>query len=306
MDRIDLLVYRIIRGVDIFTYEGISIEYKPPSLKLLHEAELLYLDIIENNKFGDFILEEQAQRDIILSGLATQEDKDEFDGMEKRLTNARKELYEQYRDKNLMGEKIKRKLIVALNERYAKLWKIFHLLDNIVLELYARDEAEMYIAEKSIKIGGFPKYRISRDVFNIIKNRFITAEEYRRVARNNLWLSYYYNDFFKSKELNREQANAISVTRTYQNAMSHHEPPSEEVIEDYDLFQGWIAWIKESSEIKKKKQEIDKKAEGKSGASFVLVENEEEAQKVQKMNTPQSNAIAKSLLSRGKKRAKTK
>lgn len=302
MDRTNLLVFRLVTGKDIFNYKNSKIEYTPPCIDLLYEAEIFYSECVDNMKFDGYILQEEAHKNIILKGFATPEEKREFDELDKKIDNERKLLYEAWLNKKQMDIKMKRAKIRALGDRYKILYNIFHCLDNVILEVCAREEADLYWLRKSIKVNGECKPELDISTINTIKSRFISSEEYRKVARDNTWMSYYNIGVFNNKIVNQEQLNAISVTKTFLNAYNHPECPPDEVLDDYDLFQGWIYYIKEKGDISKEKELIDSNTKENSMV-FVPVKDGEEAKKVNKMNSGVGKILAASLINKGKKNA---
>jgi hypothetical protein len=302
MDRTNLLVYRLVTGKDIFNYKNSKIEYIPPCIDLLYEAEIFYSEYVNNIKFDGYILQEDVHKNVILKGFATPEEKREFDELDKTIDNERKLLYEAWTNKKPMEIKMKRAKIRALGDRYMALYNIFHCLDNVVLEVCAREEADLYWFRKSIKVNGDYQEELDRSILNAVKSRFISSEEYRKVARDNTWMSYYNIGVFNNKIINQEQLNAISVTKTFLNVYSHPECPVDEVLDDYDLFQGWIYYIREKNEISKQKAEIDTNTKPNSMV-FVPVKDGEEAKKVNKMNSGVGKILAASLINKGKENA---
>ena len=79
-------------------------------------------------------------------------------------------------------------------------------------------------------------------------------------------------------------------SRMYDNVYENPERPSEEVIEDDDMLDGWFAKLRRESEKERKQREVDsilnKKGanKGGKGETFVVAGSREEADKIRDIN----------------------
>lgn len=95
--------------------------------------------------------------------------------------------------------------------------------------------------------------------------------------------------------MTEEQKSLIGWTQLYTNIKSHPECPDDVVFEDNDMLDGWlIVQNKKQSNKPKTKQGVDKY--GNATEVFVMVENPEDIQRVNALNTAQGKMIKKQRL----------
>ena len=84
---IDFHITRILCGYLIFFYSGERYELRYPSNQLKYEANLLYNNIMNDEKYGDWIRQENLNRVLIMLGLWDKDTEKVIGQFEKRLDN---------------------------------------------------------------------------------------------------------------------------------------------------------------------------------------------------------------------------
>lgn len=125
----------------------------------------------------------------------------------------------------------------------------------------------------------------------------------RELARTEPWRSLWISSrkvnfkllFNKDDEdININQRSIILWSNTYDNIQEAYEPPSEDVIEDDDLLDGWFIYSRRKREREQKKKDLEDKMSSSKGKdadeTFVMVNKEEGFDKadIASMNDPEA------------------
>ena len=90
---IELLLYRIFSGKLFFFYKNDKYELRSPSIDIRYEAQLLYQNIINDEKYNDWLREDNLENLLIYLNLWTKDTNMIIKDLEKKIDN-NKELYE--------------------------------------------------------------------------------------------------------------------------------------------------------------------------------------------------------------------
>ena len=123
----------------------------------------------------------------------------------------------------------------------------------------------------------------------------VTDKEYRFISRNDPfrsdWIIGKTNVFgIRACNLSNEQKSLILYSRMYDNVYDSHDRPSEDVINDDYMLDGWFIVQRRKSDSDQKQKETEellgnKGAKGgSSGEMFVMAESPEEANRIRELN----------------------
>jgi len=128
------------------------------------------------------------------------------------------------------------------------------------------------------------------------KNRFICEKynideiperleesEIRLVARSYEWFSLY-NAGFRCEVFSQEVIDLINWAKKYENIRQHPDAPTEDVIEDDDLLDGWMSYISN-------KKDHDTATDGKE--VFIPANSPEDIRRIQDKNSPEVKFMMK-------------
>lgn len=138
-------------------------------------------------------------------------------------------------------------------------------------------------------VGGADDQHIDLFIY-LVSSQMLSQNEYREIARTepfrSLW-SVKKQDLFGSN-MSDEQRAIILYSRMYDSVYEHPERPTEAVIADDDMLDGWFVKQQRDAAKERKKQEAEsvlaKKGGGGAGETFVMAESPEEAQKIMDLN----------------------
>ena len=147
-------------------------------------------------------------------------------------------------------------------------------------------------------------------VYNNIED--IPHDNYRKKARSSEWLNYWSskdNNFFGNavSKLNKEQINIWNTSRMYDAVLSHPNCPVDEVLNDSDLFDGWMINNSNKNQSEIAKKEIDDnldRAGVKGGNVFVIAKDAEDVKKIHNMNSNANKMVVKNFMGTLNEKAK--
>ena len=126
----------------------------------------------------------------------------------------------------------------------------------------------------------------------------ITTEQYRELARTEPWRSRWM--MLKPKPFgNRvtdEQRHLTIYSRMYDNAYKNTDCPSDKVIDDDDMFDGWMITESRKNEREKQVNRANEKLGGRHASSqevFIMADSKQDIEDVESLNDFQSKMVKK-------------
>lgn len=296
---------RILTGTVCLSMNNTVYTLSPPNKQQIALGEMVYQETLNDCKYNDLMTRDQAAALLHKRRIWTTENDSQYEQLSKSLEDLKVELY-----RSLYNDRKKdqlRKRIKQVNRGLHKSLEKKYSLDHMTLENHAETTRDEFITAICIKDPhGNPVYSydnwnkegnyvLQRFLNHLMKN-IITVEEYREIARTDpfrsMWMIGQATVFdVPACLLTMEQKSLIMYSRMYDNVYEHMERPSDEVIEDDDMLDGWFIQERREAEKERKKKEVDKlldkKGAGKHGAGgelFVVAETQTEAQKIRELN----------------------
>lgn len=305
VNNISLLVHRISLGQLYFKYKDIDYIYISPSSDIKYEAEILYEQILEDNKFESWISQDALKHFLNKIEIWTTADEDLLKTTEKNLEKLKLNLYLSRLQKEKVI-KIKKDIDWSKNT-INQLFKRKHSFDYLTLEDYASFQKNEFIfinsifykANKEKVFDSDPDYESFMGITSNIANNFIDIETYKKIARHEywkaLWNSNKNNVFNKAAyQLTDEQKTLINISIMYDRIYENPECPPDFVIEDDDMLDGWMFEQKQKSEnLKKEKSGDDLLSKHKNAKELFVISKQEDAENIFALNSPNSAKIIK-------------
>ena len=304
---IGLYLSRILSGFLIFIHKGKKYKLIYPDISVKYEAEIFAHQEYLNNKFNDWIKDEEIIDALISIGLWNYHGDSHLKSLEKQIEDIKIDLYKNF----LNATKLKqlRRSLSSTNKLYHKLYDTRHSLDHLTIEGYSQLLRNHYILINSIydennnRVFKSPEstdYVELTQISDTISDFHIDMSTYREIARNEMWKNYWSannNNLFDKSTINwtDEQKTLVIMTKMYDSAYSHQECPPDTVIEDDDLFDGWMLHQKRENDKNKNKSRTEKLLVGKNldkaNEVFVMASSNEEAQNIYDLNDNTSRNI---------------
>jgi hypothetical protein len=301
---IELLLYRIFSGKLLFSYKNERYELRSPDINIRYESQLLYDSIINDEKYNDWLREDNLERILISLGLWTMDTKTILKSLEKRVDDNKVVLFQEraLKDKT----KTNRKNLNTHNQQINSILKKKHEMFSHTLEGYASSIKNEFIICNTLYKNNervFDKdiandensYTLFNNMINEINNYMIDTSQFKALARSSLWKMYWNcnkSSVFDGpiSQWTFDQRTLVSISRMYDNVSEHPDCPEEEVINDDDMLDGWMILERRKIESKKKQQKIDNlnpKLQ-KAQEVFLMASNQEERQEVLSLNSSES------------------
>lgn len=301
---IELILYRIFSGKLYFFYKNEKYELRSPDIDTRYEAQLLYNNILNDEKYNEWLREENLDRILINLGLWTMDTNTVIKSLNKKIDDTKVVLFQQrlLKDKTKQNRKNLENCIKQLNGIMAKKNEVYaHTLEG-----YASSIKNEYIIcntlyQNDLKVFSIDikndenSYTLFNNIVNEINNHVIDTSQFKKLARHTIWRSYWNankQNIFPgtSSEWTFDQRTLVSLSKMYDNIYEHPECPDDEVINDDDMLDGWMIFERRKVEAQKKQKKADELNPKLQNAQevFLMASNKEETQEVLEMNSQES------------------
>lgn len=305
---LSLYLSRILSGQYIFIFNDTKYTLIYPNQQVKYEAELYAQKLYDDNKYFEWIQDEDIVYWLIDAGLWSVNGDKILQDIEKQIENYKVDLYNNFLNPTKVKQ-IRRSLSTA-KKQHSKLYSIRHSLDYVTLSGYINSLKNEFILLNSLYYDGSILFRDIEDIdynfmssiANFISENIIDISVFRILARSEIWRSYWSanKDFIFNKatsDWTDEQKTLVVISKMYDSAYEHPECPVDSVIEDDDMFDGWMTIQKRENEKAKKKNRNNKMLEdkklGNAKEVFLVANSKEEAQNIYDLNDAQSRNIIK-------------
>jgi len=296
----------LVRLGKCFLYEkDINLEIRPLTIEQELESNHIFKNTFESSLADEIMTEQQIQVWMNESGLWTAEHETKLEGLKQDLEKLKTEIYNNRHEVKLR-EKIRRYIRgceKALSVTSREKNQYFHNSR----EGYALSEKVSWIIQNSTyhnnTIYNFQEIPINYVVDEWQKS-ILSESNIRELAREEPWKSLWSireNSQIKlfngglDVQLTINQKNLVIWSQIYDNIQESLDCPSEEVIKDDDLLDGWflIQNKKRKSEKLEKEfeQEIKNEKIKNSSEIFIIANDSKNKQRIEQLNSPVALAI---------------
>jgi hypothetical protein len=302
----EYFVSRLRQGVYYITHNNVTIKVLTPTIEDEFQGNAAYKTSYEKALDEDLMTEEEMLGWMRSRELWTEEDDAKIKGIEKDLERLRVEIFHA-RNKEPLREQI-RKYIRAGEKQLKKQTNKKHENHGNTCEGVASLERSFYTLKRCTFIGNEPYDFQSIDlnqVWRIYFSMFLSEKQSREIARTEPWRSLWLlrdsgtvNLFAnKDRELSVDQKNLLIWSRMYDNIQESMECPTDDVIEDDDMLDGWFIVQRKKQEKDKAEAELEKSLSNSkisnSDEIFVMAGSERDAERINNMNTMTGQMIKK-------------
>lgn len=309
MDNRNINIYlsRILSGFYLFLYNNTRYKLVYPDIHIKYEAELYAQEEYENNKFNDWITEDNIVDSLISMGIWTYNGDDNLKSLEKQIEDHKVDLYKNFLNPTKL--KTLRRTLSNIKNTYNSLYNTRHFLDQFTVNGYSQYLKNQYILIHSLYTTNNKKvfesmedtdYKLLISLSNIVSENTIDISVFREIARNDIWKNYWSansDNLFDKSVINwtDEQKTLVVLTKMYDSAYQHPECPPDQVFEDDDMFDGWMIIQKRENEKNRNKSRTEKILEGKkldkAGEVYIVASSKEEAKNIYDLNDNNSRHI---------------
>lgn len=305
---LNLYLSRILSGFYVFLYKDVKYKLIYPDVSIKYEAELYSESEYENNKFNNWLTEDQILYTLIDMGIWTHDGDNYLKNLEKQIEDNKIELYKNFLNPNKIKQY--RKTLDNLRKSYARLFEKRHSLDHITASGYSTLLKNQYILVNSLYDINNNKLfnniqdvdqNMLNDISLIVGQNNIDINIFRAISRSDNWRNYWSankESLFDKSTVNwtDEQRTLVVLTKMYDSAHEHPECPPDNVFDDDDMFDGWMILQKRESDKNRNKNRAEKmfdKKLGKAQEVYIMANSKEEAQNIYSLNDANAAHIIK-------------
>lgn len=307
-NRTKRLVYRLLSGKAYLKVDGKLLIYRPPCADLLHRADFVWQEAYYNGLKLNFFTKDDAEEWLVNNGFWDSAAEADMKSLPEQIDSRKVDLYYAWSQKSETSVKVHRKILEGLRKKINKLHLKKYSIYESTADCWADLAVKHFIYNQCVTYEDGTKLELSEDsvlfqkVYNNIEE--IGSEEYKKIARSSEWLNYwgYRGEHFfglPANMINQEQLYIWNACKIYESAYQHPNCPPAEVLDDVDLFDGWLIVQSRKSESDIAKREIDKqldKAGVKGGNIFVVAKDREDAKRIHNMNNAANKMVAQNFL----------
>lgn len=293
--------YRVSSG-------GQTFKILPPHIEDIFLAAEYYEDVYYEAAAKGIMCEAETKDWMIDNNLWSYEEEQKIELVEKEIENLQVKIYQYRLQPTLVkqGKHLLRQAEKALKD----LEKKRDLYSANTCEGIAYNEQAKFLFEKSCYLDGKPydfKDYSSQNLFYLWASQILSESQIRELCRKEPWRSFWslkeISELFKkheNRDLNVDQKNLVTWSKMFDNIYESMDCPTEEVLDDPDMLNGWLVLQRKEAEKSKQEKSADSMLSDKiAGAQEVMLmaRSQEEANVINKeFNSSDARRIQKDRL----------
>jgi len=303
----EYLLNRIVAGYIPYRVGDSTLYIRSPKQEILYYASEKFCGVYANAIAEGLMTDEDAYAMLIDLGMWTEEDERRLNIVFPRQLEDFKELLYKSMFNSDKRKKYRACIDIAKKE-IARLYNIRHSFDHATGLGVANYAKFQYIVEKSTYLPNGKRYNWEKSspylAMIYYQDKTISEETIRELAHTQPWDSMwiagkYCGSLFGKPAINLslEQQRLISWSALYDNIRESPDCPSDEVIDDDDVLDGWLIIQRKERESRQAKTQGEKLIGNDKIASaqeiYLPASNLEDAKKVDLLNDNFSRSIKK-------------
>lgn len=302
---INLYLSRILSGIYIFIYNNERYKLVYPDVTLKYEADFYAQQEYDRLKYNDWINDDELVVYLVDLGLWDFNGDDRLKSLENQIEDTKVELYKSFLDPQ--KTKIIKRHLSGLEHQHNQLYADKHCLDHITLNGYCNQLKNNFLLSRSIfdmdnkRIfnDNNTNVRILEDMSSHLISNNITTSTFKEIARSNIWKNYWganQNNLFgrPTVDWTDEQKTLVVISKMYDSVYEHPDSPSDEVIKDDDMLDGWMILKRRENEKhknQKRTEEMLPKNMKNAQEVFIVGKSKQEVSNIYSLNDHQGRGI---------------
>lgn len=264
-------LYRLLSGNLIFEFNGIDYVVRSPDIDLLQKAQQLFSKTLYQESFNEEWLYPHEIRGLLLRNeLITLQQDENLKKIQDTIETTKVNMYE-----NVLNSKELAKLRTVLDAQKKQSNLMFyslHMLDYLTAEGYANIVKSQFLLTNTIFYGNGNKvfknddsadYQLLDALTYEINGRGFGYDELREMSRTEPWRAYWCSQKdgifgIPASQWNEDQRVICAYSRMYDSVFDSPNCPSDSIVEDDDLLDGWMISQRRENEKNKKEEELEK------------------------------------------------
>lgn len=293
----EYFISRIRCGYYIIRENGITLKIYTPTPEEEFEINEIYRDAYERAVYDDFKTEDEMLLWMRERELWTEEDDDKIEGLKKDLERLKVEIFNA-RNNETLKEKI-RMYIRTGEKQLSKQYEKKNSFQMNTCEGVALLEKSIAFLKRCTFLNGqlydFESIQVD-DLLSKYYAMVLNDSQIRELSRNEPWRSLWVlnesncvklfsND---SRTLSIDQRNLLIWSKMYDNVQESIDCPSEDVIEDDDMLDGWFIVQRKKREKERAEAEMENTIKNEkiknSSEIFMVAQTPKDANRINNMN----------------------
>lgn len=264
------IIYRVVSSTHKMSVEGETYILLAPTPQQKLLANSLYSETIQKNRFQTcWMTEAQCLNMLIRNGLCGFDVDKNIKEIEKSIEDQKVKLFKSVLNAKQFAKE--RKTLNLVKKKYSKVLSVRHMYDHMTLKGYAEMVKRQYLIfvglhyengsrvwENSDEVDGL----IVEQITHQLLDSSLTPEQVREIARTEPWRGLWgikREQIFERSvfEMTEEQKSLILFSKMYDSAYEHPECPSDKIIKDDDVFDGWLIYQQREQEKSRKTKQLD-------------------------------------------------
>jgi len=294
----EYFVSRIRSGFYHIKDGNTKIKVMTPTMEDDFFANEHFMEVLEEAKLEGYMTQDQMLNWMMTQGLWSEKKEKDIETVKKDIDGTKLKMYKRRSEPNIVqgGKQVLEMLNSSLNKLLSQKDEYF----SNTCEGLAFQEKSLFLFERCCYVG---KERFD---FNSLDptiyyyswlGQLLKEGQVRELARNDPWRHYW---LFKEdvslfnneggRDLSVDQKNIMVWSKMYDNVQESPERPSEEVIEDDDLLDGWFIYQREKEKEESVKNDIEDKINNPKMANaqefVIMAKDQNDVDNINKLNTP--------------------
>ncbi len=301
----ELLLYRIFSGFVRLSIHGTVYIFKSPCAEDRYIAQEIYQEEVTSNRYENWHTKKTILKFLHEQEIFTEDDEEKLKKMEDDIEDLKHKLFTSML--NTEKSNFIRLTLQRTRQYISGLTNAKTSLDHTTIEGYASLLKTQFLTESCLyyeggkKVEDFPSNFLEK-AMSEIAGKSITQSELRELARTEPWRGYWgasgKQGIFEGLPINynEDQRGLVLYSKMYDGAYEHPECPEDDVIQDDDLFDGWMIHQKKQKENTKTKKSIESSINEKQRNAeelYVFTPSKDDANKINDLNTPEAKARRK-------------
>lgn len=296
----EFLVYRIGLGYMKYEAEDLILYIHEPTLEELYQAQEMYMKSYQEALFDNRIYTDEEMLEIMKDkGLWSEKDEAQLKGLPKELEEFKFQMFQNVVRPTKVREI--RKHLRKAEKQYEQVVVRRYSFESYTCEGYANYARSSWKIENCTRmIDGSPcdwSQINFNEVLGYYHDNKVSDKGLREIARQEpfrtMWHASHKNVFNRhGLEITGEQKSLIMWSGLYDSLSESPDCPTDSVIEDDDLLDGWLVKQRRERESQRKEKEAEK-YDMDADDVFIPAESPEEVSYIQGLNDPGNDAVVK-------------
>ena len=302
----EYFISRVRSGIYDIKQGGMTLRIVSPTIEDEYAISLAYMKSYERALEAELMTEDEMLDWMRSRRLWTEDDDTKITAIEKDLERLKVEIFNA-RFHSEKREHIRRYIRAAEKALGQQLDKKNSNKQN-TCEGIASLEKSLAFIKRCTFVGGEPCDFEAIDINNVLyefNDMILSEKDVRDLARNepwrSLWLikeSYDLKLFAnQDRELSIDQKNVVVWSRMYDNIQESMDCPTDDVINDDDLLDGWFIIQRKKQEQAKAESELESRVSNEKIADsdevFIMAQTPEDAENINSVNSYHSQMVKK-------------